>query len=90
MWGLPDTRFDGVNDFSVFQWLQNVEHGSHTPDGPLFVIVSRSELSSASAQPKVVNPAFDNLGRDKVFYENDEYLLYGYQSFEELEADAKE
>ena len=60
----------------VYEWLQPVCHETRRPSGKVFVLLASDEMRE--------NPWKENLSRDDVLYESEEYTVLGYPDYETL------
>lgn len=61
----------------TFNWLQKTSHTDSHPDGKVFVLLSRDELSNCNWREKLEDC-------DNVIYESDFYVIYGFESYDEM------
>ena len=71
-YGLDDK--DDLN--SVFSWLQYKSHSTSHPEGKIFVILTVDESERVTF--------FKALPIDNVIYRSNNYLVYGFETYEEL------
>ncbi len=78
-WVLKYFDSNSVNDFDdLYEWLQLKDHMSNKPTGKVFVLLSSSEYKSTLLKKY--------LSEDKVIYNSGNYIVFGYDSYEELVA----
>lgn len=61
---------------TTMPWLQKVSHASEIPEGKLFQLFNRQELYYCNWK--------DNLTEDDQIYETENYVVYGYPSYDEM------
>ena len=64
---------------NVYQWLQETDHVDTHPEGPVFVFLERHELQDILGE--------HSLDKGTVEFENENYIAYGYPSYDEMRAD---
>ena len=64
---------------NVYQWLQETDHVDTHPEGPVFVFLERHELQDSLGE--------HTLDKGTVEFENENYIAYGYPSYDEMRAD---
>lgn len=64
---------------NVYQWLQETDHVDTHPEGPVFVFLERHELQDILGE--------HTLDKGTVEFENENYIAYGYPSYDEMRAD---
>lgn len=64
---------------NVYQWLQETDHMDTHPEGPVFVFLERHELQDILGG--------HTLDKGTVEFENENYIAYGYPSYDEMRAD---
>lgn len=64
---------------NVYQWLQETDHMDTHPEGPVFVFLERHELQDILGE--------HTLDKGTVEFENENYIAYGYPSYDEMRAD---
>ena len=78
-WVFQDTDLENVQSFDeLYQWLQIKDHMSNKPSGKVFVLLSNEEYKST--------PLKKYLNEDNVIYNSGNYIIFGYDSYEELVA----
>ena len=63
---------------SVHEWLQKVSHSTKTPEGKVFLIYNESRHEIYDCNWK------DNLKDEDIIYRTEDFVLYGYESHEEM------
>lgn len=64
---------------NLYEWLQTTDHVGTHPEGSVFIFVHKDELSSVLSEA--------NLTEGAVVFENDEYIAYGYPSYDAMRTD---
>ena len=78
-WVFQDTDLENVQSFDeLYQWLQIKDHMSNKSSGKVFVLLSNEEYKST--------PLKKYLNEDNVIYNSGNYIIFGYDSYEELVA----
>ena len=75
--GNDGTRFKATGSVnSLFQWLQKVSHTEKAPEGKVFLLMSRKEVPNCMWG--------DKLADEDIIYSNEQYVIYGYESYQEM------
>ena len=92
IWSWPSDRVGDLYD--VYEWLQPVSHCYETPGGKVFIMLSQSEIALEENFERI-----DCLSDNNIVFRTSEellsmrdsdphaYVIWGYNSFEELEED---
>lgn len=63
----------------LYQWLQSTDHFETQPDGPVFIFVQKDELNTILSN--------FTLTEGSTLFENDNYIAYGYSSYDAMRTD---
>ena len=63
----------------LYQWLQSTDHFETQPDGPVFIFVQKEELNTILSN--------FTLTEGSTLFENDNYIAYGYSSYDAMRTD---
>ena len=76
-WVLNFTELENVENFDeLYEWLQVKDHMSNKPTGKVFVLLTSEEYETSSLKKYLDN--------DYVLYVSGNYIVFGYESYEEL------
>ena len=76
-WVLNFTELENVENFDeLYEWLQVKDHMSNKPTGKVFVLLTSEEYETASLKKYLDN--------DYLLYVSGNYIVFGYESYEEL------
>lgn len=64
-------------DKEIYQWLQPTRHANIKPEGKVFVLLTTEESESYT-----IAQCFEE---DDVIYESDDYIVYGFENYEQLQ-----
>ena len=79
IWVFQDTTLKSTQGFDeLYKWLQVKDHMFNNPSGKVFVLLSSDEYKNT--------PLKKYLSKDNVVYNSDNYIVFGYDSYEELVA----
>ena len=79
VWAFRDQDLNTIDSFDMlFEWLQLKEHFVTKPSGKVFVLFTIEQYNNT--------PLNKYLDLDKVIYQSDNYILFGYENYEEIGA----
>ncbi len=77
VWVFQDIVLKETDNFDdLYRWLQVKEHTSTKPSGKVFVLLSSDEYKAT--------PLKKYLKEENVIYNSTSYIMFGYQSYEEI------
>ena len=92
VWGWLDGSVGDL--YEIYEWLQPISHCYETPDGKVFIMLTQIEMAAQGNLDRIACLSDENI----VFRSSEEllpeespeyysYIIWGYNSFEELEED---
>jgi len=75
-WWPHDDKADVADLETLYPWLQETKNWDTVPKGKVFIFLSLDEARRYTIA--------QNLNRDAVIYQSDEYVIYGYKNYDQL------